>query len=76
MPQGKAQQPEAQSAALRHWPPMNCTPRPLPTFFVPAGSNAGPPTHWLVLPPPVAPPTGAGAALPATNPQPCFPAWN
>jgi hypothetical protein len=55
MPQGKAQQPEAQSAALRHWPPMNCSPWPLPTFFSPAGSNLGPPTHWSLLLP-VSPP--------------------
>src|SRR5579859_2262460 len=51
MPQGNAQQPEAQSLALRHWPPMNCMPMPLPTFFAPAGSNLGPPTHWPPLPP-------------------------
>jgi hypothetical protein len=51
MPQGNAQQPEAQSLALRHWPPMNCVPTPLPTFFAPAGSNFGPPTHVLPLPP-------------------------
>ena len=46
MPQDKAQQPEAQSLRLRHWPPMNCWPAALPTFFAPAGSNWGPPTHW------------------------------
>ncbi len=51
MPQGNAQQPEAQSAVWRHWPPMNCPPWPLPTFFAPAGSNLGPPTHWPLLPP-------------------------
>src|SRR4051794_18058890 len=51
MPQGKAQQPEAQSAARRHWPPMNCRPAPLPTFFTPAGSNLGPPMHSPPVPP-------------------------
>src|SRR2546421_733626 len=50
MPQGKAQQPEAQSATLRHWPPMNCWARPLPTFFSPAGSNWGPPTQARASP--------------------------
>src|SRR4051812_33287604 len=53
MPQGRAQQPDAQSLAFRHWPPMNCTPRPLPTFFSPAGSNLGPPTQASLASPPV-----------------------
>lgn len=41
IPVGFAQQPEPQSALLRHWPPMNWPPAPLPTFFVPEGSNGG-----------------------------------
>ena len=41
IPHGFAQHPLAQSAALRHWPPMNCVPAPLPMFFVPEGSNGG-----------------------------------
>jgi hypothetical protein len=48
IPDGPAQQPLAQSAVLRHWPPMNCAPTPLPTFFSPAGSNAGPPLAGVV----------------------------
>src|SRR5688500_3018554 len=42
MPHGRAQHPEAQSEASRHWPPMNCSPAPLPTFFSPATSKSGP----------------------------------
>lgn len=38
---GFAQQPLPQSASLRHCPPMNCPPLPLPTFFAPAGSKGG-----------------------------------
>src|SRR6266498_655328 len=49
MPQGRAQQPEAQSLAPRHWPPMNYRPTPLPTFLSPAGSNLGPPTQTLAV---------------------------
>ena len=41
MPVGFAQQPLPQSALLRHWPPMNCCPAPLPTFLSPDGSNGG-----------------------------------
>src|SRR6478752_4963166 len=63
MPQGLAQQPEAQSAALRHWPPINCRPLPLPTFFAPAGSKAGPPTHWALAPPLLTAPLPAGGVL-------------
>jgi hypothetical protein len=43
MPEGPAQHLLAQSASLRHWPPMNCVPFLLPTFFCPAGSKGGPP---------------------------------
>jgi hypothetical protein len=43
IPEGPAQQVLAQSAPLRHWPPINCVPFALPTFFVPEGSKAGPP---------------------------------
>jgi hypothetical protein len=32
----KPQQPEAQSASLKHWPVMNCFPAPLPTLADPA----------------------------------------
>jgi hypothetical protein len=39
---------------------MNCPPTPLPTFFSPAGSNFGPPTHWLPLPPVFVPLVAAG----------------
>jgi hypothetical protein len=48
IPDGPAQQPLAQSAVLKHWPPINCAPTPLPTFFSPAGSNAGPPWAGVV----------------------------
>ena len=41
IPVGFAQHPLPQSALLRHCPPMNCPPAPLPTFFAPAGSNGG-----------------------------------
>lgn len=34
-----AQQVDAQSAELSHWPPMNWMPWPLPTFLAPAGSG-------------------------------------
>src|SRR5204863_6233811 len=78
MPQGKAQQAEAQSFALRHCPPMSCRPAPLPTFFAPAGSNVGPPTQEppLVGGGGVAGGGGGLTAAPALKPQPCFPAWN
>src|SRR5438874_2943604 len=78
MPQGKAQQAEAQSFALRHCPPMNCRPAPLPTFFAPAGSNVGPPTQEppLVGGGGVAGGGGGLTVAPALKPQPCFPAWN
>jgi hypothetical protein len=80
MPQGNAQQPDAQSLALRHCPPMNCRPTPLPTFFSPAGSNAGPPTHLPASR--VAGGVGGafgggGGVVPRlTKPHPSFPAWN
>lgn len=35
----KAQHADAQSAELRHVPPMNCWPAPFPMFFSPAGSG-------------------------------------
>lgn len=41
MPVGLAQHPLPQSASLRHWPPMNWAPCPLPTFLAPAGSKGG-----------------------------------
>lgn len=41
IPVGLAQQPLWQSALLKHWPPMNWVPTPLPTFLAPAGSNGG-----------------------------------
>lgn len=41
IPVGLAQHALPQSASLRHWPPMNWPPCPLPTFFAPAGSNGG-----------------------------------
>jgi hypothetical protein len=41
IPVGLAQHPLPQSAFERHWPPINCTPAPFPTFFAPAGSKGG-----------------------------------
>jgi hypothetical protein len=41
MPVGLAQHPLPQSASVRHWPPINWPPAPLPTFLAPAGSNGG-----------------------------------
>lgn len=43
MPDGPAQQVLAQSAPLKHCPPINCIPFEFPTFFAPEGSKAGPP---------------------------------
>ena len=81
MPEGPAQHPLAQSAVLRHWPPMNCFPLPLPTFLAPEGSKAGPPLEAVAS-------TAAGAAAgdsagaagageedPPPKPQPVFPCW-
>jgi hypothetical protein len=78
IPDGPAQQPLAQSAVLRHWPPMNCAPTPLPTFFSPAGSKAGPPCAGVVD---AAVSAAAAAdeveattaATPDGNPQPVLP---
>ena len=81
MPEGPAQHPLAQSAALRHCPPINCKPFPLPTFFTPAGSNGGPPCAGA----PAATAggggggaatVGGGTAAPDPKPQPVLPAWN
>jgi hypothetical protein len=85
MPEGPAQQPEAQSAAFRHWPPMNCLPAPLPMLGTPAGSKGGPPA---ALVPALAAVVATAAAEvvvsaapvvrplePETNPQPVLPAW-
>jgi hypothetical protein len=44
---------------------MNCPPAPLPTFFVPDGSKAGPPLELLVRAPAVE--AGAAAADDATG---------
>jgi hypothetical protein len=41
IPVGFAQQVLAQSALLRHCPPINCVPAPFPTFLAPAGSKGG-----------------------------------
>jgi hypothetical protein len=78
IPLGPAQHALPQSAPLRHWPPINCTPFPLPTFFSPAGSKAGPPALAVLA---------TGATLEATSigadkaggaafgkPHPVFPA--
>ena len=35
LPVLKPQQPDAQSASLKHWPVMNCEALPLPTFAAP-----------------------------------------
>ena len=78
IPEGPAQHPEAQSAALKHWPPMNWPPWPLPTFFTPAGSKAGPPFAGVEEAPLLLGATGAGAGAgeeePETKPQPVLPA--
>lgn len=81
IPDGPAQQVLAQSAPLKHWPPINCTPLALPTFFTPAGSKAGPPFE-AVEATVVAVAGDAAAAVdtkgeeapPDTKPQPVFPA--
>lgn len=41
IPQGLAQQLCWQSASLKHWPPTNWTPAPLPMFLTPEGSKGG-----------------------------------
>lgn len=82
IPEGLAQQPEAQSAALRHCPPINCCPLPLPTFLAPEGSNGGPPWAGAANATLAGEAAGAAAAAavndeltPASpNPQPVFPA--
>jgi len=81
IPEGPAQHVLPQSAPERHCPPMNCPPLPLPTFFVPAGSKAGPPALALEggFATAVDEDTGAASAasdaLLETNPHPVFPAW-
>lgn len=52
-----AQQPELQSALLRHAPVMNCLPAPLPTFLAPLGST------WMGLAA-AAPPVLGGGVVP------------
>lgn len=68
---------------------MNCWPLPLPTFFTPAGSKAGPPFAGVVRAPAgtsllaagaaaaAAAEAGAGAeaAAPPPKPHPVFPFW-
>jgi len=86
IPEGPAQHVEAQSAALRHCPPMNCAPTPLPTFLTPEGSKAGPPAVARVATAaPVAAAgaaagggaaaAAAGAAAVDEKPHPSFPCW-
>jgi hypothetical protein len=86
MPDGPAQHPLPQSAALKHWPPMNCRPLPFPTFFTPEGSKAGPPFAGEVDAPAgtllaaaaeataTAGEDAADGAAPPPKPHPVFPA--
>jgi hypothetical protein len=78
MPEGPAQHVLAQSAPLKHCPPMNCIPFPLPTFFAPAGSKAGPPAEAVPATATAATlglddNTGAAADPVEPKPQPVFP---
>jgi hypothetical protein len=55
---------------------MNCVPRPFPTFFAPAGSNAGPPAEAVPATAATATAGADGAAEdepPEPKPQPVFP---
>lgn len=83
IPDGPAQHPLAQSLASRHCPPINCWPFPFPTFFVPAGSNGGPPTNapgaavvGAAVVGGASDVASAGAEAPVVKPQPCLPCWN
>lgn len=83
IPDGPAQHELPQSAALKHCPPINCSPLALPTFFSPAGSKAGPPFAGVVEAPVVDPEAGAAeaageaaaaaGAAPETKPHPVLP---
>jgi len=72
-----AQQAEAQSALLKHWPVMNCSPCPLPIWGTPFGSGLRPET---AAPAPAlfagaAGGGGAAGAAPPPNPHPVLPCW-
>ncbi len=65
----------AQSAPLKHWPPINCIPLPFPTFLAPAGSKAGPPAEAVpaAVATAVLDDPGAEEAPVEPKPQPVFP---
>jgi hypothetical protein len=76
IPEGPAQHVDAQSAPDKHCPPINCFPCPLPTFFAPAGSKAGPPAEAVLATETAAALWLAGAAADEPvepKPQPVFP---